>query len=186
MAYKLFDAAGQEITFHDLQDKGPWCQTGVSIENTFVSKFGAKLGVTINPSKTNDAYSPDLLEVGSSILADLKTQNTPFFQANQRFGLDPQRVVVFNKKDADRYERLYPAIIIYFWVDWQAVRFESGAQIIQVNPMSEVWRIPFPDLQKLLQKAPLHFYAQRRNDNLGNAKSSYVLNLADPKFAQVV
>lgn len=43
MAYRLYDQHGKEVTHHDLQDKGPWCQTGASFEETFVSKYGAGL-----------------------------------------------------------------------------------------------------------------------------------------------
>ena len=187
MAYQLFDAAGKEIKFHDLQDKGPWCQTGASIEQVFVSRYGATLDVSINPQKSTNIYAPDLIEHGNlNALADLKTQNTPFFQATQRFELDPQMAVVFNKKDADRYSAQYPNIAIFFWVEWVATRFVSGPQTIQVQPMSGVWKIPFQQLIALLHTAPLHSYAQRMNDNKGNARSSYVLNLSDPHFVKVI
>lgn len=182
--YKTLDVNGVDVTPRELQAKGTWCESGARIEEVFVSRYGGRLGLAINPEKATNRYAPDLLNVGSHNLGDLKTQNSPFFQAWSRFRLDPQYTVVFNDKDAQRYGQLYPNIDIYFWVDWVAVKFE-GSTTIEVQPMTGVWHIPFPELQPLLAKAPVHSYAQRINDTAGNAKGSYVLDLRNPAFRQV-
>ncbi|MDO4705225.1 MAG: hypothetical protein Q4A98_03305 [Comamonadaceae bacterium] len=68
----------------------------------------------INPAKNMDKTAPDLIIDGA--ISDLKTQNTPFFTAS-RYGLDPRFAVTFNRKDYERYKRIYPSIVIYFWID---------------------------------------------------------------------
>ena len=118
-------------------------------------------------------------------MADLKTQNTPFFQAKLRYSFDPQYTVVFNGKDRDRYRNKYPEIEIYFAVDWQVIRFEGGNKIL-VKPMTGVWYAPFMELDKLLNKSPFHYYYRRIHDKIGNAKGSYILNLNNPIFNKVV
>lgn len=84
MSYRLYDCGGKEITQHDLQDKGDWCQTELSIEQAFVSKFGAQLHVAMNPKKQTDPYAPDLVEMPAQTLADLKTQKHTFLPSQRK------------------------------------------------------------------------------------------------------
>lgn len=113
-------------------------------------------------------------------------QNTPFFQADIRYGIDPQFAVVFNLKDKVRYEKKYPEIDIYYWVEWLAIDFVSGSQKIKIKPMTGVWAIPFGKLNKILKNAPMHYYQQRKYDTKGNAKSSYVISLNNDDFKKVI
>lgn len=184
MAYKTYTADGVEINLHDLQDKAPWCETGASYEQVFIKKY-PNLGLEINPEKSTNIYAPDLLISGTKNLADLKTQNTPFFLAQSRYGIDPQFAVTFNDKDYQRYTKNYPGIEIFFWVDWQAVKF-SGSSEVTVIPMQGVWKITYENLLIAVSNAPLHKYLQRVNDIKGNAKDSYVLNLNSVYFNKVV
>lgn len=186
MGYKQFGIDGREIRRCDLQDKGMWCRDGASQEEVFVEKYGAQLGLIINPQKADDPYAPDLVNTETGLLADLKTQNTPFFQAESRFGYDPQFTVVFNGKDRERYRSLYPQIGIYFAVDWQAVKFENDFGVIEVEPLFGVWYIPFRELESLLATAPYHAYWQRVWDEKGNAKGSYILDLRDDAFQRLL
>lgn len=185
MGYKTFNAAGGEITQRDLQDKGPWCLTGATYEQVFVGKYGAELGLGINPAKEKDPYAPDLINLKTQNLADLKTQNTPFFQSGIRYGIDPQYAVTFNVKDYRRYKEYYPSIIIYFWVVWIATRFE-GSTTVSVNEMEGVWMISLTDIEAMIKAgAPVHSYAQRVFDVIGNAKGSFVLDLNNKLFARI-
>ncbi len=186
MTYYLYTPDGQEISHHNLQDKGFWCENGKSQEEAFVEKFGNKIGLIINPEKKNNPYAPDLLNTRNNILGDLKTQNTPFFKAQKLYGLSPQFTVVFNKKDKERYETYYSNLEIYFAVDWQVTKFEQNGNTIEVNPMQGIWFIPFLKLSGLLTKSPLHSYQQRVQDQKGNAKSSYLLNLLDQEFIRII
>ena len=185
MTYKLFNREGSEITLRDLQDKGPWCLFGVSKEDAFVEKFGKQFQIVINPEKTTNRYAPDLFNESSKKNGDLKTQNTPFFQAKSRYGIDPQYAVTFNVKDYERYLKQYPSIEIYFWVHWEAIKFSSSSTI-EVEPMEGVWFIPFPDLIKVIKSSPVHTYQQRTNDTKGNARDSYVLDLRNPLFTKII
>jgi len=184
MAYTLYDADGKVVDHGNLQAKGAWCEAGAKTEEVFVAKHGKALSLIINPEKATSPYVPDLFNTSTRVMGDLKTQNTPFFQATSRYGQDAQFAVVFNQKDAERYARHYPDIEIYFWVDWVVTGFR-GTTEISVQPMTGVWFIPFRELQKLLASAPVHYYAQRTNDTQGNAKGSYVLDLRSPAFQKV-
>lgn len=184
MPYKLFDIDGNQINLDDLQAKGPWCAFGEDLERTFIKKYGLKFNLDINPEKSTNKFAPDLLNTSNGKLADLKTQNTPFFLARDKYGYDPQYTVTFNKKDYERYLECYPSLEIYFWVSWIAVRFE-GAQVVTVEPMEGIWQIGFKDLAELVQDAPLHPYKQRYGDTKGNARDSYLLSLKQNGFDQI-
>ncbi|UBD64419.1 hypothetical protein K6V25_16070 [Bacteroides salyersiae] len=185
--YKTYDINGNIVSNHDLQDKGFWCQTGISKEKIFINMFGEKLGLIINPEKATNKYAPDLFNTSKQLLADLKTQNTPFFLANKLFNYPPQHTVVFNVKDYIRYKKSYPNIEIYFAVDWQVIKYESKDTCIEVRPMVGVWKVDFPTLEEKLKNAPIHCYSQRKNDIKGNATQSYVLNLLNDKsFIKVI
>lgn len=185
---QMYDINGNRTTNNDLQNKGAWCEHGLSKEYVFVEKYGHKLGLIINPEKGTNKYAPDLCHFLVTELSDLKTQNTPFFTAG-KYGYDPQYTVTFNKNDADRYRSEYPEIDIYFWVDWVAVRyFKQSTDIrycdtdIRVKPMYGVWKVAFKDLDEIIKNSPLHEYQERINDNQGNAKESFLINLKDPRI----
>ena len=118
-------------------------------------------------------------------LGDLKTQNTPFFQAQSRYGINPQFAVTFNLKDWKRYSAKYSGIDIFFWVSWVAIKFQGSTQQ-EVDPMEGVWHIPYESLKELIAKAPLHTYGQRVGDTQGNAKESFVFNLQDPLIHKII
>lgn len=185
MIYKQFDKRGKEISHIDLQAKKIWCKKGEKIEEVFIHKFGKKLNLKINPEKTTNPYAPDLMDDRCQI-ADLKTQNTPFFKAEKLYKIDPSYAVVFNRKDAERYWKKYRSITLYFWIEWHSVKFEMGNFMQEVAYISGVWKITFKDLVELIKKAPEHAYQQRVKDKKGNAKSSFVLDIRDPLFEKVI
>jgi hypothetical protein len=184
MNYTQYDKDGNIVTPTDLQNKKLWCKDGEDIEEAFVSRYGNQLGLTINPEKSSNPYAPDLIK--NSNIADLKTQNTPFFKARKLYNIDPSYAVVFNRKDAERYWKLYRDIIIYFWVEWHSVRFVMGNFEQEVEYINGVWSIKFIDLVELLKDAPEHHYQQRLTDKKGNAKSSFVLNLKKSAFSKLI
>ncbi len=187
--YRMFNVQGTEVFNKDLQNKGEWCLHGASIEKTFVQMFGEKLDVIINPEKRNSPYVLDLLNIKHNIFSDLKTQNTPFFKSEKKYGINPQFAVTFNEKDVTRYrnylEEGLNEIFIYFWIDWVPIRWEMGKQSISVEPMKGVWGIRFTNILKILNESPTHDYLQRKDDKIGNAKQSYILNIQQEKFARL-
>lgn len=186
MGYNLYDKFGKVINHNNLQDKTTWCKEGFKTEEVFIEIYGKKLQLQINPEKDHNPYAPDLAEIVTRKLADLKVQNTPFFKAQNLYNIPPTFAVVFNLKDKLRYEKYYPQIDIYFWIDWVAVTFEMGSFKIRVNPLYGVFKISFQLLLKILKNAPLHSYAQRRNDTKGNAKQSYVLDIRHELFTCLI
>lgn len=181
------DQHGNKVEMHDLQNKGFWCEHGLSKELVFVEKIGCKMGVILNPEKEMSPYVPDLLQTHNNQIADLKTQNTPLFQAQERYGIPPQFAVTFNLKDYERYSRLYKDIAIFFCVEWLATSFTSSAgKQTSVQPMKGVWWTELARIHELIKAAPIHSYRQRVNDTKGNAKASYVFDLRDPHFFKIV
>lgn len=187
MGYKLFNASGSEIVQSDLQDKMEWCQKGENLELAFLNEFGNEFELILNPDKATNPTVPDFLYAPSNRLADLKTQNTPFFKSKKLFGIDPQFAVTFNKVDLERYQKLYPEILIYYSVSWLAtsIHFDNGASV-KVKPMSGIWGINLKNLLPLCKESNLHEYIQRKNDNKGNAKSSYVVDLRSKGFKELL
>jgi hypothetical protein len=185
MRYKLFNAEGREIRNRDLQDKGKWCRKGEALEEAFLAEYGAKQKLRLNPKKSTDPTAIDFV-FGKGMPADLKTQNTPFFKAEELYGISPQYAVTFNLKDAEYYWKKYRKVLLYFWVDWMATAIEfSGGRRIEVKPMSGVWGIRFMNLTELLGAKNLHTYAQRKGDKGGNARDSYVVDLQNPHFTRL-
>ena len=159
---------------HSTEDKNWWLLHGVGLENRFVliCKEKLKLDASINPEKKFNPYAPDLIVSGK--IADLKTQNTPFFSA-RRYQIDPRFSVTFNRKDYERYKTLYPDINIYFWVDWTQTEWNGN----RVEYLGGIFTLPFSSIQEMIEqgKAPEHFYKHRVNDTGGNAKSSFLLDI---------
>jgi hypothetical protein len=162
-----------EAVPHDTEDKGWWLRHGEKLEVQFVELCKVKLGLDahINPDKKNDPMVPDLIVGG--VLADLKTQNTPFFTAS-RYGVDPRFAVTFNRKDYERYKKLYPSIVLYFWLNWTQTEWKGT----RVDYYGGIFRLSFPELALVIERgAPEHTYQRREGDTAGNAKSSFVLDV---------
>lgn len=177
---------------HNTEDKSWWHIHGESFENVFVNSICPRIGLKaeINPAKTNDKTAPDLLVNGK--IADLKTQNTPFFTSGKYkkkdkgkpVSFDPSYTVTFNVKDYERYKRLYPDIEIFFWIQWKVLEYESksGWKTI-VEPVNGIWYSNFENIIHLIKdkEYPVHSYLRRRGDTEGNAKDSYLIDLRDLK-----
>lgn len=154
------------------ENKREWCEAARTDEEHFVHLYGPNLGVEINPDKGENMFAPDLLW-NNKLLAELKIRNTPFFLAFELFGIPAQYAVTINLKDIKHYGEHYPGLLIYFWVEW--TQLEMGKS--RVKPMSGVWGINLNDLIPLCIPARIHAYKKRVDDNQGNAKSSYVVDL---------
>lgn len=178
MSYELFDKDNKVITHGDLQEKVRWCGIGETIEEAFARKYKDLLNVKINPVKETNPYAPDLL-IKDKHIGDLKTQNTPFFMAKEKFSMDPTTTVVFNLKDRVRYAEKYPDVTIIFWVDWMALKMihKTSGKNYECQELHGVWAASFNRLCKIMDSSPIHHYSRRQNDLKGNAKASYVIDL---------
>lgn len=158
---------------HNTEDKHWWLRHGERLELDFVDLCVTHLALDIrlNPAKLLDPTAPDLLVDGK--IADLKTQNTPFFTAS-RYGLDPRFTVTFNRKDYERYISLYPDIAIFYWIDWTQTTWRD----MSVDYLAGVYTLPFSKVCDLIERgAPEHSYINRRSDSRGNAKSSFLFDV---------
>lgn len=166
---------------HDTEDKEWWCREGEIIEDWFLENIEPLLPYEIikNPEKVENKYAPDFLL--NSYYCDLKAQNTPFFKADDFYGIDPRFAVSFNHKDYHRYMQKYPNIGIFFFINWTTLEMDFGHRICRVEPLVGVWMIGIQAIHYMIDDLPSHSYQKRRNDTKGNAKSSYGLDLRNMK-----
>ncbi|MEI6293785.1 MAG: hypothetical protein WCP36_08875 [Methanomicrobiales archaeon] len=166
---------------HDTEDKGYWTKKYFSKETEFCERIAPLLKVPaeINPEKEKSPFKPDLIV--NNKLADLKYQSTPFYSAGHNYGYDPQYTVTFNEKDYLNYSKNYPEIEIFYWVDYQPAIKEHRGAIIKLMRFEGIFNASLCELDQIIKtkKSPLHNYQRRTNDNAGNAKASYLLDVRD-------
>ena len=160
------------------EDKLAWCEKfGDETERTFATDRLFNLGIASWPNleKRTNKYAHDLFCIFQS---DLKTVRTPLFKSQELYGIDPQYAVTFNLKDQERYNSLYPNIIVIFDIKWEVTEMELNNIIYKVNPMRVTVAGFLADIKNAIkadgnQKIE---YKKRVNDDNGNAKSSYVFD----------
>lgn len=156
------------------ENKHPWLEFGEQKEERFIEEISPQIGLNMkkNPKKREDPTALDVLVDGEP--ADIKTQETPFFTAEKKYGLPPQFVVTFNKNDYDRY-RIKNSPDVYFWVRWRDKLEGYG---VKIDEMEGVWVASFNSIEQAVKSgdAPCHAYERRKGDS-ENANSSYLLDL---------
>ena len=161
----------------DTESKQEWCDYGDDAERAFASGrlFQIGLGGHINPQKRTDPYVHDLYV---QFPADLKTVRTPLFKAQELYGIDPQYAVTFNHKDAQRYLKLYPNIIVIFDILWKECSKEINGVKYEVSDMHMTVAGFLHDIRTAVIKSGSNRidYARRVDDTNGNAKSSWVFD----------
>jgi hypothetical protein len=164
---------------HNTEDIRWWYEHGCRKEAFFIEKIAPMIGIDaqINPEKETKPTAPDLLVDG--LLAELKTQETPFFTA-QRYGIDPQYAVTFNQGDYLAYKKIIPEMDIYFMVDWQQLTYHhrSTGRNITVAPLKSVYRVNFTKVASDIEsgRTPLHAYLRRVGD-ARNETHSFIFDL---------
>ena len=136
---------------------------GEELEEAFIREIVPKINgltLTIHPDKRFNPMSIDLYNPITGLVADLKTQNTPFFTAvsgpfvspynNESY--DPTYTVTFNRKDYERYQDLYPDAYIYWCVNWQQLQWKN----LTVDPLEGVWEVPFKDLATSIENETVY------------------------------
>ena len=83
--------------------------------------------------------------------------------------------MTFDKNVLQRYQREYPDLDIYCWVNWKQAEWHE----LRVEHVQGVWRTLDPQISSWIETggAPQHEYKFRKNDTPGNAKDSYELDL---------
>ena len=143
------------------ENKLEWCALGEELENKFVKQVDVVgWDVSINPEKSENKYVHDMV---ATIPVDLKSMPTPWKLSQSMFGIPPEYAISINKKDIDRYARLYPNIIILCDVLWTG----------------KIYSLTIPRALRLIRagKVGYHQYKKRINDTDGNAKDSYIFDL---------
>lgn len=147
----------------DNQDKSAWCRAGERAEADFLAtRQIAGVGLSWNPVKQTDRYAHDYVAM---IPVDLKTMKTPWRKSQELFGIPSDNAVSINQKDLSRYAELYPNIIIYLDVEYTGKLFSLT--------LSRARRLIAEG------RAHRHEYLERKNDNAGNAKVSFIFNTDD-------
>ena len=158
----------------DTEARTQWYRHGMELEEIFLEEVAPKLDIHIrlNPKKDDDPTVIDMIY--KKYPADLKTQNTPFF-TSKKYGIPAQYAVTFNHKDYVRYKKLYPTAIIFFWVHWTTLSWNS----LKVKPMNKIIKIPFWKIVRDIENGtmPLHTYQRRQTDKRANAKDSYIIDI---------
>ena len=174
------------------EDKQAWCVYGESRERLFCA-YLIRFGITaiVNPEKKADKYACDLLiKYNNSVLqpADLKSVLTPFFKADEHYGLDPQYAVTFNHKDGVRYRERYPDIVVYFDVlfrrELSIKTFQN--EIKSVRPMHVVAMGSLNEVAAAIKACgnKEHRYKARVDDTCGNAKASWIFDVRKLLFLE--
>ena len=78
--------------------------------------------------------------------------------------LTPKYAISLNRKDVERYNKLYPNIVIVFDIEMSGYSGVHWADLHRINTL----------IRKGMAKE--HSYKDRVDDNKGNAKSSYVFD----------
>lgn len=134
-------------------------------ESEFVSIYGRKLGLILNPAKVEDRYAPDLYCWKYETLGDLKMQKTPYLTA-VRYGVDTDRAATLNVLDLVRYGSEYGnRFLIYFWILHDPGKI-NGVYCASVKSIVK-------DI--CMNRRRIHEY-QTRDGTDGNKTHSYVLD----------
>ena len=162
-----------EKVIADTEDKTWWIGWGKQKEQEFL-KLCEREGILpgIAASYGPDHY-PEYTYQGRYL--DLKTVETPFFMARKHYGLDSNFAVSLNKQDVFDCTYKYPKCQLVFWIQW-ASEIKYG---VAVETRHEIRFLSYERMRELVSHAPVHIYQKRIDDNQGNAKDSYILDLRD-------
>jgi len=159
------------------EKKDDWLSYGEKKEREFVETIAPKIGIDakINPKKNQRPEAIDLIV--DDVLADLKTQETPFFTSLRKSDIPPQWCVTFNVNDFERYKEKNERLDIIFWVRWIEELEGYGER---VNTMEGVWKTKFDKIERKINNNDItkHNY-NRREDDDRNARDSFLLDLRE-------
>ena len=162
-----------EKVIADTEDKTWWIGWGNQKEQDFLSlcaREGILPGIA---ASSGPRFYPEYTY--QSRYLDLKTVETPFFLAQKHYGVDSNFAVSLNKPDVLDCTYKYPKCQLVFWIQW-ASEIKYG---VEVETRHEIRFLPYERMRELVSHAPVHVYQKRIDDNKGNAKESYILDLRD-------
>lgn len=167
------------MAVHDTEDKEWWVRAGLRRREAFVGIVAPSLGLdaTHNPAHEEDKAQAELLVQG--LPSDLQCPTTPFFKAEELYGIPLQYAVTWNRVDYQRYLAGIGAFFLIWWVHWDTTQMRIGRRDYSTPRLSGVWRTPYEAIAERIaqHRTPRHTYARRVGDRRGNARDSYVLDL---------
>jgi hypothetical protein len=73
-------------------------------------------------------------------------------------------------------------MVIFYWVDWAAVRMASNGKSYSTQPLSGVWKVDFSTLELLRASSPIHWYNQRNRQHESHAELKKNLAAFEPRL----
>lgn len=143
------------------EDKQAWCRIGEQRELMFLRRRFDGCEFSLNPQKSVDKYTHDLMV---KLPCDLKSITTRFRMAESLYGVPSRSAVTINRKDLQRYAAHYPNIVIVLDVNYGDFQRTCMTTLSQMRDLIE------------RGLAHLHQYKDRIEDRAGNAKESYVVD----------
>jgi hypothetical protein len=170
------------------EDKLAYCKEASDTQEPLFVEFLNNLDrcnfkAEINPDKETNPYTHDLIVNGYS--SDLKTQDTPFFKANKLYNIDPQWAITYNHKDYMNYKKKYTNNNKQFLIFFDVTRKNEEMFGVNTFAMRAIFVAKASEIELIIESAqvPLHEYINRKDDQKGNAKSSYVIDVR--KFSMI-
>jgi len=177
---------------HDTEDKMHWIEESNVREKNFcliMKKLGKNL--IINPDKRAKPTEPDLLDVDTNNLAELKTIFTPIFTIPwlyPKHTFVPQYTATFDRPDYENYLSNYPGLQVYFFVRWDELQYidkKGKYDPISVKPMLGIWLTSIEEIHREItnRKIPYRLKLIRKDgtnkifDKDGNSKYNYPLDV---------
>lgn len=164
---------------HDTEDKQWWMRAGQMRRVAFAELIAPTLGLPVELNPANDAdHTQAELFVGG-VPCDLQCPTTPFFKAEELYGIPVKHAVTWNRVDYQRYLDGGGGIDLLWWVHWDETQKVIGRRPYSTAFLTGVWRVPYEAIAERIRsgKTPLHVYKRRVGDKRGNAKESYILDL---------
>lgn len=149
-----------------------WVLHGETPEKDFLAICNEKLKIDagLNLPRPDNSFCPALLIDGRA--AELKTQVTPFFTA-KRYGLDPRWIFTFDREDYERYRNHCPDVDIYFWLDWQLLKWNNT----DLEYLAGIYRLPFRKIIELITDVPEHIFRVGKKPKAKKPKSFFLLDI---------
>ena len=99
----------------DNEDKQSWCELGLQLEYEFLERG---YPVSLNKQKDKDKFTHDFM---IHLPCDLKSIRTKWEKSQELFGIPSDYAISINQKDLQRYNDLYPNLIMILDVEWSGV-----------------------------------------------------------------
>lgn len=89
-----------------------------------------------------------------------------------------------DRKDYERYQQLYPGLLIHFYVRWDVLERSNR----KVPFLHGVCQTDIERIENLIKsgKVLLQAYLKRVNDTMDNAKDNYVLSLENLELVRLL